>query len=133
MSLSKLFSILANHPKLTDGLTLSSFFEFFRIIGHLKENLSWHRSPDIEGPPLLLPKKICGFCAAALGIEDQRLILEFWTTFRDMAWSTIEANNSRRAGDLVDLFLKHGVEFGIGTFLRLQVIPFLCFFLCRFP
>ena len=125
MSLSTLFSILANHPKLTDGLTLSSFFQFFRLIGHLKENLSWHRSPDIRGPPLVLPKKIRSFCAAALGIEDQRLILECWETLRDMAWGTTETDESRRAGDLVDLFLKHGVEFGIGTFLRLQVIHFL--------
>lgn len=125
MSLSTLFSILANHPNLANGLTLSSFFQFFRLIRHLKENLSWHRSPDIQGPPLILPKKIRSFCATALSIKDQRLILECWETLRDMAWGMTETDKSQRAGDLVNLFLKHGVEFGISMFLHLQVIHFL--------
>ena len=117
MPLSKLLSILVHHPNITEGLSPASFFEFFWIVGHLREHLSWHRAPDIEGPLLMLPKKICTFCAAALGVEDQGLIIKCWMTLHDITWGTVVGGDTQRNGDLVDVFLRHGIKYSIGTFI----------------
>ena len=126
MPLSSLSRLLVDDPELTERLTIDSLFQIFRLIHHLKENLSWHLSPDSKDPPLLLPRKIRGFYAAALDMEDQGLVSDCWATFRNVVWG-MNATNSRKACDLVDLFLKHGVKHGVGTlcsFVRSKI--FLC-------
>ena len=123
-SLSSLSRLLVDHPNITRSLSVTSFLQFLHLIDHFKKHLSWHLSPDAKGPPLVLPKKVRGFCAAALGVEDQGLISECWTAFRSAAWGTNTTKDGRDAGDLVDLFLKHGVEYEIGMLFPLRVVPF---------
>ena len=116
MLLSGLLSVLVYHLNIAEGLMISSLLKFFQIIRHLKEHLSWHWVPNIKGPTLIMPKKIITFCAAALSVKDQGLILKCWTTLWDIVWGTVGKINSWRDGDLVNLFLKYSIKFKISMF-----------------
>lgn len=128
MSTHALFAALQSYPDVLQTLSLSSLLLFFSLVEHLREPLSWHRAPDATGPPLHLPGHIADFLLSALS-EDHPVtplvIDQCWTALRGLAWDCKSRSRADerpvdrqlRAGELLPIFLKHGVSRQLGMFL----------------
>ncbi|EIN03778.1 hypothetical protein PUNSTDRAFT_77731, partial [Punctularia strigosozonata HHB-11173 SS5] len=121
MLLSQFTTLIATDPLLMGTLSLSSLVLFIRLTTHLKSRLLWSCSASWSGAPLHLPPEIVQFLCRALHASEA-LVVRCWSVLRDQIWESADACGSHSdellpiAGDLLDIFLRHGVDLGISAY-----------------
>ncbi|EPQ50066.1 hypothetical protein GLOTRDRAFT_108722 [Gloeophyllum trabeum ATCC 11539] len=110
--------ILADSPELSATLSLSDIVRFVDIVRWKKDDIAAIQPSFISGPPEYLPLSYHKFLMDCFSLEHETA-KSLWVKYRTLAWEDHESNNSMeleaRAKSLIQLFLKHGLQHGIGT------------------
>lgn len=120
--------VLESQPGAGDGLSLQQLGTFAALVTCLKKHISWHQVHTASSAPLNLPLHITLFCAEALGVQSA-IISNVWDTLRDALWTPPPANFSDetsvlvRDGNLLNIFLTHGVKHELGMLYVIHKLP----------
>src|SRR5882762_6188672 len=75
-----LINAIKSYPEGVTRLSLHELTTFNALIYYLKEQISWHQSATLPGPPLSLPNDVVAFCADALH-SSHAIIIQSWKAF----------------------------------------------------
>ncbi|KAI0077530.1 hypothetical protein K474DRAFT_1684282 [Panus rudis PR-1116 ss-1] len=129
MDLPMLVNNLAARPHITKHFSLPDFLLFTRVLQVLKERLSWLSDPTHYAPPHALPPDVKTFLCSAFHLDtltDIDVLDDCWAIVRDSLWASVDGVDAGifLSRELLDVFMLHGIENGIGVWYHFISLGF---------
>ena len=134
VSVSAFVATIQSYPFIAANVSLDTLVLFFRLTVHLKPALRWTQAHTLTEPPNPLPHDISLFLSRALNLEPS-IVANCWSALRGFVWSSSQSDPDILSGDLLQIFLDHGVPLGIGEriIISINATSYLSRCVCRVP